>query len=557
MHRKLDLAGRQKKNPSTSRWLLVSTGVGLLVGCNAILGNVEPEGTGGNAGTGGEDGRGGLGGEAGADDGSGGASTGGGGTGGTGGGDGSGGDGSGGDGSGGTGPEPSVIGVRGEACAPEGAFGCAGYDQQVQLECKSGKWENFGQCSSSQRCDTRLSNAGVCEPIVSACVEAEPGDATMDCSGNSPVVCGPDRVTVQDGAPCEVDTGCLDGACEQVITECAGQADGDVVCSEDASEAFVCEENLTTKGATDTCDGVTVCSAGACVPPSCAGLAAICGPDGDGDCCESPPVEGGAFNRGANFPATISGFRLDKYEVTVGRFRNYVAATVAGWLPAAGSGKHTHLNNGDGLAATGGGYEPGWDATWNVGDSTYGMYSGSDAAEPWDTSLNCTSSATWTSGADSNESLAVNCVNWYQSVAFCIWDGGFLPSEAEWEYAAAGGNDERNYPWGSPAPDCTYANFNNCVGGVERVGSHSPKGDALWEQSDLGGNVWEWVLDWYASPLSATCADCTNATAASERDFRGGSWNNQAAYVTAAYRSSVASPDARYSTNGFRCARAP
>ena len=83
-------------------------------------------------------------------------------------------------------------------------------------------------------------------------------------------------------------------------------------------------------------------------------------------------VPGGTYDRtytndgggptGQADPASVSGFRLDKNLVTVGRFRQFVAASVAGWVPAAGSGKHTHLNGGQGLTNSGGpGYEPGWD----------------------------------------------------------------------------------------------------------------------------------------------------------------------------------------------------
>jgi hypothetical protein len=69
----------------------------------------------------------------------------------------------------------------------------------------------------------------------------------------------------------------------------------------------------------------------------------------------------------------------------VGRFRKFVDAYVAGWRPAAGAGKHTHLNGGKGLAAAGGGYETGWDkawesiipttlAAWNTGLACYAPY---------------------------------------------------------------------------------------------------------------------------------------------------------------------------------------
>jgi hypothetical protein len=94
---------------------------------------------------------------------------------------------------------------------------------------------------------------------------------------------------------------------------------------------------------------------------------------GDASCCASPEVPEGTYNRSydgitlidAGYPAAISKFRLDQYEVTVGRFRQFVAAVVAGWLPGAGTGKHAHLNGGQGLSDTSGGYETGWDSSWS------------------------------------------------------------------------------------------------------------------------------------------------------------------------------------------------
>jgi formylglycine-generating enzyme len=58
---------------------------------------------------------------------------------------------------------------------------------------------------------------------------------------------------------------------------------------------------------------------------------------------------------------------------------------------------------------------------------------------PTSTNLACHSTnQTWTDTVGSHENLPINCINWYEAYAFCIWDGGFLPSDAESEYAAAG-----------------------------------------------------------------------------------------------------------------------
>jgi formylglycine-generating enzyme required for sulfatase activity len=270
-------------------------------------------------------------------------------------------------------------------------------------------------------------------------------------------------------------------------------------------------------------------------------------------------------------PATVSGFRMDKYLVTVGRFRQFVNAWNGGvgYLPPAGSGKHAYLNNGNGLNATGGGYEPGW------------AVSDDSNIAPTDANLACRHfqpiSATWTNTAGSQENLPVNCVNWYEAYAFCIWDGGFLPSEAEWEYASAGGSQQREYPWGSTAPStacpgigCQYAIYNcdypsgsvspfrNCTGvmNIAPVGT-ATLGVGLWGQLDLAGDVEEWTLDWYAT-YSDPCTDCADFSAASSaessRVVRGGDFG--AEYVFPQSRS-LDFPADREDTSGFRCSRSP
>ncbi len=232
--------------------------------------------------------------------------------------------------------------------------------------------------------------------------------------------------------------------------------------------------------------------------PSCSGLAATCGPLGTDDCCKSLLVPGGTFDRSydgvapwadPNYPATVSEFYLDKYEITVGRFRVFVNAGMGTQAspPAASAGAH--------LGITG----SGWDSAWNtnLAASTAALTS----------NLKCyAADQTWTDTAGSNESKPVNCLDWYTAFAFCAWDGGRLATEAEWNYAASGGSEQRYYPWSSPATSTTiddsYAVY--CGGscsGTQNVGSKSPTGDGKWGQSDLAGNVSEWTLDWYEIPI--------------------------------------------------------
>jgi formylglycine-generating enzyme required for sulfatase activity len=286
-------------------------------------------------------------------------------------------------------------------------------------------------------------------------------------------------------------------------------------------------------------DGVTNCAAGS------------------ESCCTSLEVEGGTYYRTFTYgdtssyadPATVSSFRLDKYDVTVGRFRQFVGAWNSGWAPLAGSGKHSHLNGGKGLADVsapadaGIVYETGWVTT---DDSNIA---------PTDENLACDANfATWTATPGSLERLPINCVNWYEAYAFCIWDGGFLPSGAEWEYAAAGGSQQREYPWGAtdPGTDNQYAIYGAtvpdaasytfechyptgiptpCMGvmNIAPVGT-AQLGAGLWGQDDLVGNMGQWDLEsFYVVPLPSgaplpyidPCTDCAFLGGPSVKEVRG------------------------------------
>jgi formylglycine-generating enzyme len=302
---------------------------------------------------------------------------------------------------------------------------------------------------------------------------------------------------------------------------------------------------------------------------SCIGLATTCGVNGSDSCCNSPSVPGGTYYRGfdragdnnsgfQNSPATISTFRLDKYEVTVGRFRKFVLAGMGTQAspPPPGSGAHVNIVG------------SGWDSSWNsnlVGNTTALI-----------SAVKCTSFATWTNEVVTNENRPINCITWYEAMAFCTWDGGYLPTEAEWNYAAAGGDQQRAYPWSSPASDVqidgAHASYNdftinnpsNCVGDglpgcavtdMVSVGT-KPAGDGRWGQSELAGNVGEWTLDTFASSYANPCTDCANLADPTYRIARSGHFQTGFTEVRTAARL-LAGPGDRTAIHGVRCARAP
>jgi formylglycine-generating enzyme len=251
--------------------------------------------------------------------------------------------------------------------------------------------------------------------------------------------------------------------------------------------------------------------------------------------------------------STVSSFALDQYEVTVGRFRKFVDAYVnnTASAPAQGSGANPNIAG------------SGWQSAWNASlPATQAAFA--DASH-----LKCGMGGgfrTWTDSPEANENKAINCVDWYEAFAFCIWDGGRLPTESEWEYAAAGGSENRLYPWGSAAPTCSHANavYNGipCSGGsgsVAAVGS-TPTGNGRWGHADLGGNVQEWALDWndtYPTPAAAGVTDYADISAGSVRAVRGSFFGAFPAFdLRVAYRSNGVPEDRSFDV-GFRCARNP
>jgi formylglycine-generating enzyme required for sulfatase activity len=160
----------------------------------------------------------------------------------------------------------------------------------------------------------------------------------------------------------------------------------------------------------------------------------------------------------------------------------------------------------------------------------------------------------WKKGAapEGKDQHPVVNVSWDDAAAYCAAAGKRLPTEAEWERAARGGEEAKMFPWGDRAPTIKDAHYGSQD--TVEVCSKPPNGFGL---CDMIGNVWEWVSDRYGRTYYAEAPEQNPQGPAGGlyRVLRGGSFfDDPPLFLTTAYRS-WARPAERSSTIGFRCAR--
>ena len=403
------------------------------------------------------------------------------------------------------------------------------------LNCDQG-----GGCAAGTTCGGG-GTANQCGCTARTCAKAGSNCGTIadGCGGTIPCgSCGGLQTCGGTGTPNVC--GCAPRSCSALGYDCGVADDG-------CGTALACGVCPAGK----TCGGSGI--AHKCGTPStgksCVGSPAKCGPALGDDCCATDQVVGAIFNRkndntGADgkYPARVSDFYMDRYEVTVARFRAFLNApdslAYVSKAPAQGAGANPNLN---GFGNTG------WDSSWNANLRTN--------AAAYATHFNQFSTHTWTDTAGGFESWPINYVNWYQAFAFCIWDGGRIPTENEWLYAAEGGTQYRYYPWSNPptstaATNCIQDNWGGCGPGPQNSllppGYTGATGDSRWGTRNLGGGVSEWLLDIYNGNSNYLYNDCSLGDCA---DLQSAGPNNRVYYYNSV-NSGLGRSEGRRSYNG-------
>jgi sulfatase modifying factor 1 len=168
----------------------------------------------------------------------------------------------------------------------------------------------------------------------------------------------------------------------------------------------------------------------------------------------------------------------------------------------------------------------------------------------------------WTDPNFNDRDQPVTGVSWHDAANYCEWlstqTGRHfrLPTEAEWELAARGGQEQKQFPWGDEPPQSLPNYSTRWQTGPERVGQYAPNPFGLY---DIGDNVHEWCSDWYDPNYYATSPDRNpqgpqqSPMKPPRKSSRGGSWRHHIKVARCSARSSIP-PEFQYADYGFRVA---
>jgi formylglycine-generating enzyme required for sulfatase activity len=249
-------------------------------------------------------------------------------------------------------------------------------------------------------------------------------------------------------------------------------------------------------------------------------------------------VKGGTFQMGSNesgnekpiHSVTVSDFYIGKYEVTVAEFENFIKA----------AGYKTDAERGDGSYI--------YTTTW---EKKAGVYWKHDTKGDLRTR--------------SDYNHPVIHVSWNDATAYCKWlqkttgKNYRLPTEAEWEYAARGGNQLKGYTYSGSNTISSVAWYDENTYdlgsehknyGTNPIGQKSSNELGIY---DMSGNVWEWCSDWYGSDYykNSSSNNPEGASSSPYRVLRGGAWSYLPAYCRIAFRN-YNTPTYRNNSIGFR-----